>query len=123
QHDLEGNVQQQGEVIGRTVLALYQSFDAVVLDRVRAVAQRLIAEGAKPYELAGRFVSIPQSDGRIEWEPQVYLEWFATIVPPEQWDAGEIPEFGPQEVSDTDTSLDNRIKLAANAMRAKRTTT
>nr|WP_268817306.1 P-loop NTPase fold protein [Mycolicibacterium neoaurum] len=115
--DLESDVWAAGDATLQTVLSFYNYLDAAALEQVRAVAQSLIATGVKPHELAGRFITIDQSGSRIQYGHGSYLKWFSTIVPDEQWDLDNIPEFDDEQVSDTDPSLENRIKLAANELR------
>ncbi|MFL0179011.1 P-loop NTPase fold protein [Mycobacterium sp. SMC-15] len=100
-----------------TLLHFLFYLDLDLLHRIREFAKQLIAAGqAKPYELAGRFVQIRVwPDGSNEHAE--YWKFFEEIVPMSDWEIESIPPYSHDNVVDGDTSLENRIRLAAVLMK------
>ncbi len=102
-----------------TLLHFLFYLDPDLLHRIGEFAEQLITAGqAKPYELAGRFVQIRVwRDGSNEHEE--YLKYFSEVVPVRDWQIESIPPYSRDNVVDGDTSLENKIRLAAVLMKER----
>lgn len=102
-----------------TVLHFLFYLDSELLQQLGVFARGLVATGqAEPYELAGRFVQIRVwRDGSNEYEN--YLDYFDQVIPQRDWNIESIPPYSQDNVVDGDTSLENKIRLAAVLMKQR----
>jgi hypothetical protein len=95
-----------------TILHFLFYLDRDLIREMSLFARDLIStRRSKPYELAGRFVQIRLwRDGSTEHED--YLNYFAQVIPEDDWNAELMPSYSREDVKDGDISLANKIRLA-----------
>jgi len=117
--DLSGDVL-SGDPNAPTILELSTFLDDRMWAELSAYAQNLLQTGkARPYELAGRFATVPEhTPGRINLlKPAVALDLFERLVPSAQWAVAEIPEDAALNSVPSGSSLANRVQFAADRMK------
>lgn len=106
-----------------TIMRIAGFLDNEQWDELASTAKQLIADGATPWELAGRFVG---QSPHLDEAQTLYWNIFERVVPSADWHHRTIPAIDPPDntsvtgaIQTPEEDLAERIAYAANAMKAK----